>query len=125
MSYIALKHIHLTCVLLTFILFSIRGFWMLTESSKLQLKWVKVAPHIIDTCLLVSAITLAVMLEISPFVHDWLMAKIVGLIAYIILGTFALKRGKTKAVRTTALVLALLTFAYIVKVAVTKSVGIV
>ena len=121
MSYIILKHIHLTCIALTFLLFSIRGFWMLIDSSKLQLKWVKVAPHIIDTCLLVSAISLAVMLEISPFVHGWLMAKIVGLLAYIILGTIALKRGKTKAVRTTALVLALLTFGYIVKVALTKS----
>lgn len=121
MSYIILKHIHLTCIALTFLLFSIRGFWMLTESAKLQLKWVKIAPHIIDTCLLVSAISLAVMLELSPFVHGWLMAKIVGLFAYIILGTIALKRGKTKAVRTTAFVLALLTFGYIVKVALSKS----
>lgn len=121
MSYIALKHIHLTCVLLTFILFSIRGFWMLTGSSKLQLKWVKVAPHIIDTCLLLSAISLAVLMQLSPFVHGWLMAKIVGLVVYILLGTVALKRGKTKAVRSTTFVLALLTFGYIVKVALTKS----
>jgi len=121
MSYIILKHIHLTCIALTFLLFSIRGFWMLTESAKLQLKWVKVAPHIIDTCLLISAISLAVLLQISPFVHSWLMAKIVGLIVYILLGTVALKRGKTKAVRSTAFVMALLTFGYIVKVALTKS----
>ncbi|UZE95061.1 SirB2 family protein [Alkalimarinus alittae] len=121
MSYIALKHIHLTCILLTFILFSIRGFWMLTGSSKLQLKWVKIAPHVVDTCLLLSAISLAVILQISPFVHGWLMAKIVGLVVYILLGTVALKRGKTKAVRSTAFVVALLTFAYIVKVAITKS----
>lgn len=121
MSYIALKHIHLTCIVLTFILFSIRGFWMLTESSKLQLKWVKIAPHIIDTCLLLSAISLAVLMQVSPFVHGWLMAKIVGLVVYILLGTVALKRGKTKAVRSTAFVLALLTFGYIVKVAITKS----
>lgn len=124
MSYIILKHIHLTCIALTFILFSIRGFWMLTESSKLQLKWVKIAPHIIDTCLLVSAISLAVLLQISPFVHDWLMAKIVGLVVYILLGTIALKRGKTQPVRTAAFVLALLTFGYIVKVALTKSIAI-
>lgn len=124
MSYIALKHIHLTCVLLTFILFSVRGFWMLTGSSKLQLKWVKVAPHIIDTCLLISAISLAMVLQLSPFAHDWLLAKIVGLVVYILLGTIALKRGKTKSVRTTAFVLALLTFVYIVKVALTKSIAI-
>ncbi len=67
MSYILLKHIHLTCVALTFILFSLRGFWMLSESALLQKKWVKIAPHVIDTLLLVSAIALAITLQISPF----------------------------------------------------------
>ncbi len=121
MTFIILKNIHLTCIALTFILFSVRGFWMLTNSTKLQQKWVKIAPHIIDTCLLLSAISLAALLQISPLVHGWLMAKIIGLIVYIVLGTIALKRGKTKQVRATALVLALLTFGYIVKVALTKS----
>ena len=95
---------------------------MFTGSSKLQLKWVKVAPHIIDTCLLLSAISLAILLQISPFVHEWLMVKITGLVVSIVLGTVALKRGKTKAIRTSAFVLALLTFGYIAKVAVTKSI---
>jgi len=121
MSYIILKHIHLTCVALTFISFSARGFWMLSDSKLLQKKWVKIAPHVIDTTLLVSAIALAVMLHISPIEQTWLLAKIIGLLVYIILGTVALKRGKTKPIRMTALVLALLTFGYIVKVALTKS----
>jgi len=121
MSYILLKHIHLTCVALTFILFSLRGFWMLSESALLQKKWVKVAPHIIDTLLLGSAIALAITLQISPFEQTWLLAKIIGLLLYIALGTVALKRGKTRQIRMTALILALLTFGYIVKVALTKS----
>jgi len=121
MSYIILKHIHLTCVALTFISFSARGFWMLSESELLQKKWVKIAPHIIDTTLLGSAIALAVMLHISPIEQTWLLAKVIGLLVYIILGTVALKRGKTKPIRMTALILALLTFGYIVKVALTKS----
>ena len=121
MSYILLKHLHLTCVALTFILFSLRGFWMLSESALLQKKWVKITPHIIDTLLLGSAISLAITLQTSPFEHTWLLAKIVGLLVYIVLGTVALKRGKTKPIRMTAFVLALLTFGYIVKVALTKS----
>ena len=94
---------------------------MLTESNLLQKKWVKIAPHIIDTLLLGSAITLAVILQFSPLEHSWLLAKIIGLLIYIVLGTVALKRGKTKPIRIAALILALLTFAYIVKVALTKS----
>ncbi len=94
---------------------------MLTESDWLQKKWVKIAPHIIDTTLLASAITLAVILQISPLEQTWLLAKIIGLLVYIILGTVALKRGKTKPVRVTAFILALLTFGYVVKVALTKS----
>ena len=121
MSYIILKHIHLTCVVLTFILFTIRGFWMLSESGLLQKRWVKIAPHIIDTTLLVSALALAITLQISPLEQTWLLAKIIGLLVYIVLGTVALKRGKTKPIRMTAFVLALLTFGYIVKVALTKS----
>ena len=121
MSYILLKHIHLTCIALTFILFSLRGFWMLSESASLQKRWVKIAPHIIDTLLLGSAIALAITLQISPFEQAWLLAKIIGLLVYIVLGTVALKRGKTKPIRMSALVLALLTFGYIVKVALTKS----
>jgi len=94
---------------------------MLSESALLQKKWVKVAPHIIDTLLLGSAIALAITLQISPFEQTWLLAKIIGLLLYIALGTVALKRGKTRQIRMTALILALLTFGYIVKVALTKS----
>jgi uncharacterized membrane protein SirB2 len=51
----------------------------------------------------------------------WLTAKVVALVAYIVLGAVALKYGRTKAVRSVALVAAILTFAYIVAVAVTRN----
>ncbi|MFP5404148.1 MAG: SirB2 family protein, partial [Gammaproteobacteria bacterium] len=47
----------------------------------------------------------------------WLTAKLFALIAYIVLGTIALKRGKTRKVRIAAWVAALLVFAYMVAVA--------
>ncbi|MCJ7799324.1 MAG: SirB2 family protein, partial [Polaromonas sp.] len=47
-------------------------------------------------------------------------AKVLALVAYIVLGTVALKRGRTKGVRTLALVAALAVFAYIVSVALTR-----
>lgn len=115
--YFALKHLHLTAVALSFTLFALRAFWMLRESPQLQKRWVKIVPHIIDTVLLVSALSLAWMLQQYPFVDGWLTAKVLALLAYIGLGTIALKRGKTRKVRIMALVGAVLSAGYIVAVA--------
>jgi uncharacterized membrane protein SirB2 len=57
-----------------------------------------------------------------PFVQNWLTVKILAVIAYIAIGSIALKRGKTKTVRVYAFIAALATFAYIASVAVTKQV---
>ncbi|MDO6563657.1 SirB2 family protein [Amphritea sp. 1_MG-2023] len=115
--YLALKHTHITFAVLSILLFSLRGFWMLTTPEKLQRRWVKIVPHIIDTLLLLSAIALTVSINQYPFTHDWLTAKLLGLIAYIVLGTIALKRGKTRNIRLLALLMALTCVAYIVWVA--------
>lgn len=93
---------------------------MLYGSTMLQQRWVKIVPHVVDTALLASALSMVFWSHQYPFVQPWLTAKVLGLIVYIMLGTFALKRGKTKAVRGWALVAALLTFAYIVMVALTR-----
>ncbi|UMR30015.1 SirB2 family protein [Massilia sp. MB5] len=94
---------------------------MLLDSPKLQQRWVKVAPHIIDSLLLLSALTMVFMSAQYPFVQGWLTAKVLALLAYIGLGTVALKRGKTKSIRVAALFAALVTFAYIAAVAVKKT----
>jgi uncharacterized membrane protein SirB2 len=122
MSYLAIKHIHMTCAALSGSFFLLRGIWMLLDSAMLQRRWVKIAPHIIDTVLLASALAMVVWSSQYPFVQSWLTAKVFALIAYILLGTVALKRGKTKGVRTTAFIAALLVFSYIVKVALTRQV---
>ena len=119
--YLALKHLHLTTVILSFALFALRGVWMLADSRWLQQRWVRIVPHVIDTVLLASAIGLALVLHQYPFVHGWLTAKVLALIAYIILGSIALQRGSTKTIRATAWIAALTVFGYIVSVAVTRS----
>jgi len=116
--YLALKHIHLTTIAITILLFLLRGFWMMIESGQLQKKWCKIVPHINDTLLLVSAIGLMMTLQQYPFVHHWLTAKLLGLIAYIVLGTIALKRGKTKSVRIIAFFASLAVLGYIAGVAI-------
>jgi len=122
MSYLAIKHIHITFAALSGLLFLVRGIWMLVNSSMLHKKWVKIVPHLIDTILLASAVTMVVWSSQYPGAQNWLTAKVVALIAYIVLGTIALKRGKSKAVRTGAFIAALVVFLYIAKVALTRQV---
>ena len=77
--------------------------------------------HIIDTLFLLSGIALVYQLQLNVFSQPWLLAKITGLIAYIVLGTIAIKRGPTLQIRVIAFVAALATFAYIIGIALTKS----
>ncbi|MDO9190859.1 MAG: SirB2 family protein [Sulfurimicrobium sp.] len=122
MFYLALKFIHVSCVALTISLFLLRGFWMLQDSSRLQQRWVKIVPHVIDATLLTSALLLAWTLNQYPGVHAWLTAKVLALLVYIGLGTIAIKRGKTKRTRVIAWLAAILVFGYIVSVALTRQI---
>ncbi len=120
--YTLLKHLHVTAVGLSFLLFALRGIWMLLDSGFLQRRWVRVLPHVIDSLLLIAGLSLAFMLGLYPFVNaPWLTAKVLALVLYILLGTVALKRGRTQQVRVGAWVLALLVFGYIVHTAFTKN----
>lgn len=120
MSYLAVKHVHMTFVALSGLLFLLRGIWMLADSPRLQARWVKIVPHAIDTVLLASAIILAVWSAQYPFAQGWLTAKLLALIVYIVLGSIALKRGRTRRQRAMAFAAAFAVFCYIVKVAVTR-----
>lgn len=118
MSYLALRHLHITAVVISIALFTLRGAWMLADSPRLQDRWVRVVPHVVDTVLLASAIALTLVLGQYPFAQPWLTAKLAGLLVYIVLGSIALKRGRRKATRVAAFAGALLTVTYIVGVAV-------
>ena len=117
MSYLVLKHMHVGTVVVSFGLFFLRGLWMMGAPQKLQARWVRIVPHVIDTVLLVSAIALAAMTTQYPFVQPWLTAKVLALLAYILLGTVAIRRGRTRRVRMVAWILALTVFGYMVAVA--------
>lgn len=82
---------------------------------------VRVAPHVVDTVLLGSALALAWVGGFNPLRVPWLEAKLAGLAIYIVLGTIALRRGRTRRTRAAAFAAALIVYAYIVSVAVTKS----
>lgn len=119
--YATLKAIHVGCVIASGAGFFARGLLMLAGSPLLQARFVRVAPHIVDTLLLASAITMAVLAHLVPTQQPWLMTKIIGLVVYIVLGAIALRYGRTRGQRTLAFAAALATFAYIVGVALTRS----
>ncbi len=119
--YETLKLIHIGTAILTISGFTLRSYWMFTGSSKLQLRAVRILPHIVDTVFLLSGIALIVTLKLPVLSQNWLLVKFVALVAYVVFGAIALGRGKTMRSRTTAFVLALVTFAYIAGVALSKS----
>ena len=121
MSYLLLKHAHMTLAALSGTLFLVRGVWMLADSPLRQRAWVKSMPHMIDSLLLATAIALAWWSGQSPLANGWLTAKVAALIAYILLGSVALKYGKTRVTRGAAFLAALACFGYIVATAMTKN----
>lgn len=121
MDYFLIKKLHVLFVLLSIGGFLLRGAWMLSGSALLEHRVTRTLPHVIDSLLLITAIALAVMIAQYPFVAGWITAKVVGLVAYIVLGVIALRRGPTLAIRLSALLAAVATYAWIVSVAITKS----
>ena len=121
MTYLILKAIHIVAAMTTISGFLLRGYWMLTGSDKLQHRVTRIVPHVVDTVFLLSGIAMVWMLHLSAFTQPWLIAKFTGLIAYILLGTIAIKRGRTPQIRVIAMVGAVSVFAYIAGVALTKS----
>jgi len=116
-----LKLIHVSCAFASISGFGLRGYWMVSDNPLLQHRLSKVLPHVIDTLLLGSAISLLMVLHLSPLVHLWLGAKIIALLLYIGLGMAALRFGRTKKIKISAWLLALLMAGYIVSVAYSKS----
>ena len=116
-----LKSIHVICAAITITGFVLRGFWMLIDSPLLNRKLTRIAPHIIDTLFLLSGIFMLVIAAMNPFTQPWLLAKFVALIAYILLGMVAIRRGRTKNARAVAFVSAIAVFGYVIGVGMARS----
>jgi len=121
MTYLFIKHLHMLFAGLTISGFVVRGYWMITGSDKLQRPVTRILPHIADTIFLLSGIAMLVMLSLNPLSQSWLLAKLTGLILYVLFGMVAIRRGPTREIRIVAFVAALSVFAYVVGVALAKS----
>ena len=105
---------------LTAVGFLIRGIWAIVDSPLRTEKWVRVAPHVIDTLLLTLGVTMAIQIGAS-MTSGWLGAKLLALLAYIGFGVLTM-RAPTRPLQVSAFALALLSLAYLFSVAFTRSV---
>lgn len=117
--YMAFKHLHLLLIVLSVSLLFVRFVLRQKESALLQGKLLRIAPHVIDTFLLLSAVALMLTIKQYPFQDAWLTEKLLALFAYIALGFSALK-GRTPAIRWLSFLGALGWLGLMVRVALSK-----
>jgi len=116
--YLEIRHVHIAAVIFSGALFFLRAL----ASNVFGASWTMSAPirylsYTADTVLLTAALMLMTIVQQFPFVHAWLTAKILLLVGYIVLGSYALKRGKSRGARLAYSAAALAVFLFIVSVA--------
>jgi uncharacterized membrane protein SirB2 len=121
LDYATVKFVHQCAVAVSLTGFVVRGAAGLTGAVWVRGRAATTLPHVVDTLLLLSAVTLAWMLRLAPGNAPWLTAKVIGLVVYVALGVVALRPGRSLRVRATAWLAAMGTVAWIVSVAITKN----
>lgn len=115
--YPLIKACHVGLALLSGALFAGRGVGVLVGATTPMSAPVRWLSQGIDTALLAAALLLLATLQINPFATPWLLAKLVLLVAYIGLGTLALKRAPNRATKALAFLAALTCFMMMVAIA--------
>jgi uncharacterized membrane protein SirB2 len=110
-----LKALHVALAYLTVTGFVMRAVWALGDSPLRREKWVRIAPHVIDTLLLALGLVMAYQLSLSPL-SGWLGAKLLGLLAYIGFGILTM-RASARPLQIVGLIGALASVGYIFLVA--------
>ena len=121
MDYLQLRLLHISCASLSISLFLLRGALQLAGVDWRRRRWLRIVPHVNDTVLLAAAIAMTIMSHQYPVAQAWLSAKVIALLVYIVLGSVAFRPGVARAQQALAFVGALITVAYIVAVAISRS----
>lgn len=121
MDYATIRAIHQSAVALSFAGFLARGAGSLAGAAWVNSRAARSLPHVVDTVLLLSALWLVWILRLNPAAVPWLLAKLVGLVVYIVLGMIALRPTVARPIRAATWLAALAVFGYIVSVAITKN----
>lgn len=120
-NFLVIRQLHITTAVVSILLFTGRFILLLRNSPRLDLRWLRVLPHINDTLLLTFAILLCFSISQAPLLTPWLSEKVSAVILYIISGMFALKWAKSRAGQVTWFFVSCLMFAYTANVAVNKN----
>ena len=118
--FVAIRQIHIACVLLSGALFCVRGGLRIANVAAANHRLLRLASYGIDTALLAAAVLLTLILQQYPFREAWLTTKVLLLVLYIGLGSVALRRARGRRASGLAFSAALLTYAWIIGVAVTR-----
>ena len=91
--------VHLVSVALTIGFFIARYWWRYSNNPLINARWVRIAPHCIDTVLFLSGAGLMWKTGYLPFTDKgaWLTEKLFGVIIYIVLGFIALGRHRPRS----------------------------
>ena len=115
--YVQIKLAHVTLVVLSGALFALRGAGVLAgQAWPLHKPW-RLASVAIDTLLLAAGVTMWTLLSLQPVRDAWLGSKLLLLLVYIVLGSFALKRASTWRGKALCYVASLAVFGHIVSTA--------
>jgi len=112
-----IKPLHVALALTSGGLFAVRGVLRCSGVRWVTCVPVRVASVAIDTALLAAALILVAMLPCALFVNGWLTAKLLWLLAYVVLGSLALKRARSRRVQIACFVAALLAFTQMLAIA--------
>lgn len=120
-DYPALKVIHVSLVAVSVAGFVARAVPAVWAGRRTGRRWLRVAPHVIDTLLLATGVWLAIQAGWRPLTHPWLGWKLAWLVAYIALASVAMRPARSRAVRAGFFVAALAAVAQLIATAITKS----
>lgn len=115
--YLPLRQVHITAVMSSLTLFTLRGAAVLAgQGWAMRRRW-RLASVAIDTVLLTAGVSLWTLLALNPARDTWLAAKLALLVAYVVLGSYALKRARSRRGKALALAAAIACAAAMVSIA--------
>lgn len=115
--YPQIKWFHVACVVLSGLLFTLRGGLMLTGLPQANAAALRYLSYLIDTALLTAALMLVTLLRVYPIASGWLTVKIALIVVYIVLGSIALRRGRSLRTRVITFIAALAVYGFVATIA--------
>lgn len=115
--YVPLKTLHITLVLASGALFTLRGVAGLSGRGWGMAQGVRRLSYALDTLLLLAGVGLWLLLSLNPLQQTWLGVKLLLLLLYIALGSLALKRARSPRGRMLSFVATLCCYGFMLTVA--------